>query len=157
MFALQGCGDSNRQRQVTKTVAQIKARSPAPIKPLPVIKPLGKATYHAHNLRDPFSRPQLQNTTRQQRPDLERPKEALEAFPLDALKMVGTIKQNGKIWALIKAPDGAVHPVAVGNYLGKHFGRITKTTATETELTESIQMEGKWQKRKTTLTMNDEQ
>lgn len=156
MCILQGCGKSDRHQQVAKIVAQIKARPPTPIKALPVIKPLKTVTYQAHGLRDPFLRPQQKKSAQLQRPDLNRTKELLETFPLDGLKMVGTIRQNSKIWALIEAPDGAIHPVAVGNYLGQHFGKITKITSTKTKLTESIQLGGEWQKRTTTLTMKNE-
>ncbi len=55
-------------------------------------------------------------------PDLNRPKEALEEFPLESLKMVGYLYQNKVGWAVIRATDNKLYRVKAGNYIGLNYG-----------------------------------
>ena len=64
------------------------------------------------------------STTSGLKPDLNRPKEPLEAFPLESLKMVGVLQQKNTNFALIKADTG-LYRVKVGNYMGQNFGIVT--------------------------------
>lgn len=57
-----------------------------------------------------------------------RPKQYLEDFPLDSLKMVGTLTDHGKTYALIQTPDGLIHWATSGNYIGEHGGKILEIT-----------------------------
>jgi type IV pilus assembly protein PilP len=72
------------------------------------------------------------------RPNLQRPREYLERFELDTLVMVGTFSKEASDWALIKDPDGVVHRVAVGNYLGKNHGKVNGISSDEVLLSEFI-------------------
>jgi len=153
MMGLVGCNGKNRQQRITDVVAKIKAKPAGEIEPFPPIKPLAQETYTAKHLRNPFMRTRQAKKGGQQ-PDLARPKEPLEEFPLDSLKMVGTITQNNKVWALVVAPDGTVYPVTLGNRIGQHFGKIVKIRADQLELLESLQIGGEWQKRKAILSMS---
>ena len=72
------------------------------------------------------------------RPDVNRPNEPLEEFPLDALRMVGTITMQQRAFALIRAPDAVVHRVSVGDHLGQNYGKITGISETEVVLMEII-------------------
>lgn len=136
--ALAGCarGDGDLRAKVD----EIKARPGAALKPLPVLKTFESFTYAAQQLRDPFS----PSVTREDlaagsaRPDLNRPKEALEAFPLDSLDMVGTIGAAADMVALVKDPSGLVHQVKGGNHLGQNFGRILAVSETGIELVELV-------------------
>ncbi len=65
------------------------------------------------------------------RPDSKRNREFLEAFALDTLKMVGTMRISGQYYGLVRASDGLVHRVLPGNYLGQNEGRITTHRALE--------------------------
>jgi len=71
-------------------------------------------------------------------PDRERPKEALEEFPLENLKMVGYLFQNKIGYAVIRAPDGKLHRVKAGNYIGTNFGLISEVTETEAIVKERV-------------------
>jgi len=156
LIGLAGCnGRSSGSQHAKKVIAEIKASPTQPVEPLPVIKPVSKVTYQAHHLRNPFTRPQQAKKVGQH-PDMQRSKEPLELFPLDSLKMAGTIVQDNKVWALVIAPDGAVYPVTLGNRIGKHFGKIVKIMPDEIELMESVQVGGEWQKHKATLGMSKE-
>ena len=72
------------------------------------------------------------------RPDLQRPREYLERFELDTLEMVGTFNKESSEWALIKDPDGTIHRVSVGNYIGMNHGKVSSITNDEVNLSEFI-------------------
>lgn len=55
----------------------------------------------------------------------QRPKEELEAFELDSLRMMGIMQDAETLWAIVVDPAGTVHRVEVGNYLGRNTGKVT--------------------------------
>ena len=118
-----------------------KDRKPR-VEPLPRIKPHETFTYTATQLTDPFSKSNLvRNPPTQAQgnaPDLNRRKEPLEQYPLDSLRMVGTLSKDDTAWAVIRAPDGTVHRAQSGNYLGKNYGKILKVTSNKLFITEII-------------------
>lgn len=154
---LVGCGD--RMQDLKQYVAQTKALRGGAIPPLPQIKPMETFTYDDVNLRSPFV-PLLQNfanagigaSTSGLHPDANRPREYLEQFPLDSLKMMGTITLNGVMYALIRDGDGVVHRVTVGNYMGQNFGKIIKIGQAGLILREIVpDGQGGWAERMTTV------
>ena len=58
------------------------------------------------------------------KPDPNRVKEFLEQFTFDSLRMVGTLEREETNWILVKDPEGGVHRVKVGNFLGRNHGKI---------------------------------
>ncbi|MDO9191372.1 MAG: pilus assembly protein PilP, partial [Undibacterium sp.] len=85
------------------------------------------------------------------RPDMERRREVLEAFPLDTLKMVGVIEKANVRQALVQV-DKTIYQAKLGNYVGQNFGVITKITDAEIEIKEIVQdAAGEWTERKATL------
>lgn len=140
--ALAGCaGDMS---DLHEWVEEIKRRPAVRIAPLPQVKPYETFVYTAHEERAPFTpsaavRPQVDDLTGDGvRPDADRNREYLEEFPLDTLRMVGTVQMAGETYALIRDPQGAVHRVRVGNYLGQNHGRITGISEVEIEMVEII-------------------
>ena len=127
-------------------VAKVKSQQTSRIDPLPEFKPYESFAYQAADLRDPFTEPAFshpQAATPQVsnngiKPDFDRPTEPLEEFPLDSLRMVGTLEQNDENWALINDTDGTIHRVQPGNYAGQNHGKITRVTEFEVELTEIV-------------------
>ena len=88
------------------------------------------------------------------RPDTLRPREELENFELDSLRMVGTVRQEGVVWALLNAKDGTIHRVRVGNYLGKNYGKIVNILDNQIELVEIFaDSSGAWRERKAAVGM----
>ena len=84
-------------------------------------------------------------------PELSRRKEPLEAMPLDAVAMVGSLTKAGRPTALVRV-DNLVYQVRVGNYLGQNFGRITAVTEASVVLREIVQdAAGEWTERPATL------
>lgn len=87
--------------------------------------------------------------------EMKRRKEPLEAYPLDAMNMVGTVVRQHLPHALLKV-DGLLHYVKVGDYLGQNFGRITRITETEVDLREIVQdASGEWIERTSTLQLQE--
>jgi type IV pilus assembly protein PilP len=80
----------------------------------------------------------------------------LEAFPLDSLRFVGHLEQEGRVWAVITAPDSLVYRVEEGNYLGQNFGRISLINESQIEIKEIIPDGlGGWTERDATLTLEE--
>ena len=90
---LAGCAQDTQQ--VEAWVAEVRARPAQPLDPLPPLQTFPAYEYSSQGLRDPFAAPQNSREAAGPRPDPNRRKEALEAFPLDALRMVGTYHQFG--------------------------------------------------------------
>jgi len=138
LLALGGC--SNDMDELRQQVAEIKSRPGERIEPLPEIKPYEAFTYNAANLRSPFvpSAPARSDMASGVRPDVKRPREFLEQFPLDAMRMVGTLQLQGRNYALVQGKDGLVHRVLPGNYIGQNDGRIVSITNTKISIIEIV-------------------
>ena len=125
---LVACGN-NDMSDLEQYVASVKARPAGIVEPIPELRPYRSFQYPEHD-KDPFDSTDLQP---KKTPvfkqgvtiDHNRKPEFLENFPLDSFTMVGTVKQKGIKWGLVKIPDGTVHRVKVGNYMGQNYGKIT--------------------------------
>jgi type IV pilus assembly protein PilP len=128
------------------------------VKPLPEVKPYTALPYNADgSLVDPFRARKASNKSSALQPDLNRPKEPMEAYPLESLKYVGMLSRSKLTYALLKTPDNNVQQVKVGNYIGQNFGRITKITDSEVMLNEIVQDElsGDWIERVSNLPLQE--
>jgi type IV pilus assembly protein PilP len=131
-FAITGCSDGAELNKLDAKLAEIKARPRGRIEPPPEFNPIATFSYAAHQLRSPFNKPVDEEPIevpegKQVEPDFTRPKDYLERFTLDSLRMVGTITKPGQeLEALIRDPSDSVHRVKVGSYLGKNFGRVVE-------------------------------
>lgn len=131
------------------------------IEPLPEIRPYEAFAYAASDLVDPFSPANLRPQTAQSklsgpRPDMNRRKEPLEDYPLDSLKMVGTLSKGKQAWGIIQTTDGAVYRVQKGNHLGQNFGRITRVTDDKIDIVELIQgAMGEWVEREASIAVQE--
>ena len=131
---------------------------PRKIDPLPAVKPFEPFTYEGFDLADPFRPRKI--TSREGAgglaPDLNRRKEPLEAFPLEQLKMVGTLQQGKDMYAIVRA-DKTLYRVRKGNYMGQNFGLITDVTDAEIKLKEIVQdSAGDWAERQSVLPLLEE-
>lgn len=89
-------------------------------------------------------------------PELARRRQPLEAFPLDAMTMVGSLDRGGELVALVRV-DRLLYQVRPGNYLGQNFGRVTRITETEVVLREIVQdAAGEWIERPGALQLVEE-
>ena len=150
-----GCAPSDDPQ---RWVAQEKAKKGAPLQPLPVIKTFETFTYADQDLRDPFgpSAAEQSVATSGPRPDQNRPKQPLEMFALDSLKMVGTIGIGATIEGLIKDPEGVIHRVHINNYMGQNNGKITTVAEDHIDLVELIPNgSGGWMKRQASVALGE--
>jgi len=145
-------------------VNEVKARKAAPVQPIPEAKPYRKFEYHDVGLRDPFDSSVISSAVADTRhpvnqglsPDQNRTPEYLESFPLDTLRMVGTLEQNQTLWALIKTPDSTIQRVTLGNHMGQNFGEIKGISQSAVKLTEIVPDGfGGWRKKEASVAMSE--
>lgn len=138
LLCLSGC--SGDMDELAQKVAEIKSRPGERIEPLPEIKPYETYAYNASSLRSPFvpSAPAGSDVASAIRPDVKRPREFLEQFPIDSLKMVGTLALQGKNYGLVQGKDGLVHRVLPGSHMGQNDGRIVGITPTKISVIEIV-------------------
>jgi len=164
---LGGCADENPTADLQQYVQETQARQRPHIEPFPEIKPYKTFLYGAKldEYRNPFAPADETGSAQQKvvlanlgagpRPDPNRRKEALEQFPLDALRMQGTLVQGGENWGIVQAPDGSVHRVQVDNYVGQNDGRILGITEDSIDLVELVPDGANgWQKREASMALN---
>ena len=90
------------------------------------------------------------------RPDLDRPREPLEAWPMEQLSMVGTLDVDGARSALILTPEQEVQRVRVGNHMGSNFGRITRIGDTQIDMVEIVPNgQGGWIERSRAMALKE--
>ena len=131
------------------------------IPPLPEVKPYEPYTYSAFDLIDPFQPRKIEPPRSAGgggiAPDLNRVREPLEAYPLESLRMVGTLEQKKQMYALVRAPDNTLFRVRSGNYLGQNFGRIVGISEAAIKLKEIVQDgDGNWEEKDQTLLLQEE-
>lgn len=139
-----------------------------PIDPLPQLKPHEVFEYNANGSRDPFSNDleavddnsiaELSSFDEDGKgPDLSRRKEFLESYPLDSLLMVGTYEQDGNYWGLVEDPEGTIHFVSVGHFLGHNHGEVSEIYENEIKIIEWLNDGlGAWREREAAMALKDE-
>jgi type IV pilus assembly protein PilP len=163
MALLTGCGNDDFS-DLNRYFSEVKARPKEPIKPLPEIKVVEPFLFKPEGLRDPF-RPLEQPEQVEGadvsagsgiKPDTTRRKEELEAFPLDGLRMVGTVNIKSSLWGLVKASDGTIYRVKVGNYMGKNYGKIIRIVSDKIELMEIVpDKPGTWREQPASIALTE--
>jgi type IV pilus assembly protein PilP len=157
-LALGGCGDDGLD-EVREFVKTAHADKKPRVEPLPEIKTQETVAYTATDLPDPFAAFNLKAQMAKgggsgPRPDPNRRKEPLEDYPLDSLKMVGTLARGKQYFAILQAPDGTVHRAKVGDHMGQNFGMITKISEEKISLIELVQGAlGDWTERETSVAL----
>jgi len=127
------------------------------VEPLPQVQPYVPLQFNVDGtISDPF-RPRKVVSSGTFQPNLSRPKEPLEAFPLENLKYVGALTKNKSTFALIKTPDNTLQQVKIGNYLGTNYGLVTSINDSEVTLKEIVQDElsGDWVERISSLSLQE--
>ncbi len=141
------CGNDDFS-DLEKKIADIKAKPKKQIDPLPEPKIVEPFSFEiGGGARDPFQ-PVLpvnevadvvtETANASIHPDPNRPKEDLELYPLDTLKMRGTLKKDETLWVLVESKDGTVHRVKTGNYMGTSDGKIIEISENEIKLMEIV-------------------
>jgi len=157
-LVLGGC--SSELEELKSFVRDSEKGLPRRIDPLPAVKPFEPFAYEGFDLPDPFKprklTPPKEGAGGGIAPDLNRRKEPLEAFPLEQLKMVGTLSQGKDTYAIVRA-DKTLYRVKKGNYMGQNFGLISDVTESEIKLKEIVQdSAGDWAERQSVLPLLEE-
>lgn len=161
ILTLAGCSDSDLA-SLEGQLNVLQSRPSGQIAPLPEAPAYQPVTYDQAAGRSPFAaqRPEAEEERdpgTQLVPDLQRSKEPLEAYALDALVLVGTLRIDGRISALIRDPDGEVHRVYADEHLGTDFGRITRIDERSLRFLEIVPNgQGGWIERSGNLALNDD-
>jgi type IV pilus assembly protein PilP len=145
---LSACGDSD-VKEVKQWMADVDRSTKVAIQPLSEPKNFVPFAYGAKDAVDPYSPNKLlvelaklsDQSTNPLKPDLNRRKELLEAYPLDTMHMVGIIQKNGVNYALVQI-NGAVYQVVNGQRIGQNFGIVTGVTEDTINIKEVLQDAG---------------
>jgi type IV pilus assembly protein PilP len=160
-LGLSGCvnDDVSDLEQYAQTV---KAKPKGTIPLLPEIKVVEPFLFNPDGLRNPFQpverieQDDLPGVASGSgiRPDSSRRKEELEAYSLDALRMVGTVMMGKGKWALIKASDGTIHRIQKGNHMGRNYGEIIQILDNRIELMEIVpDKPGSWREQQASIVL----
>jgi type IV pilus assembly protein PilP len=162
LTVLAGCGDGGLQ-EVKEWMREVRSQTPVSVPKISEPKKFVPFSYSGKDEFDPYNPAKLSaalakmqvNSGSGLKPDLERRKEPLESYPLDSIKMVGTLEKPGLSYALLQV-DKVVFQAKVGNYIGQNFGMITRITDTEVEIKEIVRdPSGEWTERKAKLELQE--
>jgi type IV pilus assembly protein PilP len=156
-MGIAGCGGDSHT-DLRQFVKESENLPHGQIPPLPEVKPYEPAIYTAFDTIDPFKPRKIEPPRSSgDGPDLNRRREPLEAFPLESLRMVGTLEQKKEIYAIVKTPDNSIFRVRQGNYMGQNFGRIVAITEANIKLREIHQGSGgNWEEKEQVLLLQEE-
>jgi type IV pilus assembly protein PilP len=156
---LHGC-DADDHNDLKRELTQLSKELRGRVDPLPVVTPYEPAAYEVAEQPDPFAPARIELAIRgagaaanRLKPDLSRPRQPLEVYPLESLQLVGVWRKGKDVYALIKA-DALIHPVKTGSYLGNNFGMVVGIRDNEVLLRELVQdAAGDWTERRAELKM----
>lgn len=155
LAALTGC--TGYGSDLDQWIEETKNKPARQLDPIPPAPEFDRFTYQAHHLRDPFRAfvADPSSVSQGPRPDPDRPREPLEDYPLDSLRMVGTIGEGASRQGLVMDPSGITHRVLVGRYLGSHDGRVVGVSADRIEIVElTPNGQGGWEEAPTGLSLS---
>lgn len=160
---LSACSGQSGFKDLEEYVTRVKSGPPGRMEPVPDFKAYETYAYSVFGARDPFEplREEAPVTAKASTstlvPNARRNREALEKFPLDTLHFAGHLQQGDKQWAIVTSPDGLVHRVQEGNYLGQNFGKIVAVSETQLQIVEVVSdATGGWVERPAALSLNQE-
>ncbi|MCU4675834.1 pilus assembly protein PilP [Catenovulum sp. 2E275] len=138
-----GCGKDLTDLQAF--TQQVQANAQTDIEPILTVKEFTSFEYSVEQMRSPFVKPQPEMLTQTKQadlnclqPDFNRDKQALEKYPLDTIKMRGTLGEKGKLYALASVAGGQLYRVKQGDYIGLFHGRVEQITPEYIKLRELI-------------------
>lgn len=158
---LAGC--EGEQQELQEWMDQQKREVRPNVQPLAAPKKFDPVPYANTQQVDPFNPQKLSVALKLEAKqpssllaaEINRRREPLEAYPLDAMSMVGSLNKAGRPMALLRV-DNLLYQVKAGDYLGQNYGRILRITETEVVLREVVQdAAGEWIERNATLQLQE--
>ena len=165
LIALAACSSSTDD-ELRQWMSEQKSQTRPKVNPIAEPKQFKPETYSQVTEIEPFNNQKLTQALRRDStqtesnaaliaPELARRKEALEAYPLDAMALVGSLTKAGQPVGLVRV-DKLLYQVRPGNYLGQNYGRVMKISETEITLREIVQdTVGEWIERTATLQLQE--
>lgn len=158
---LSACGAE--QEELSAWMEQQRREVKPNVTPLTPPKKFSPQGYTALNGVEPFSPQKLTVALKQEArqpnsllaAEINRRKEPLEAYPLDSMRMVGSVTKSGRPYALLRV-DNLLYQVKQGDYIGQNYGKITKISETDVSLREIVQdAAGEWIERASALQLQE--
>lgn len=156
-LTLLGCSVDNNEDLET-FISTAGNDLPIRVKPLPEVKSYTSFDYNMDGtLSDPFRSRKVANKSGHLQPNMNRPRELLENYPLESLKYVGILEKSKLTYGLLKTPDNGVQQVKVGHYVGQNFGIVSEIKDSEIVLKEIVQDEtsGDWVERVAVIALQE--
>ncbi len=160
LLCLAGCSFTE-QDDLEQWMQQAGSGLHGQVEPLPQIEPYKPYQYRGQDLNQPFDTTRLQlarKSTSSNLPDTGRPREILENYELDKLKLVGTMLLKQERIGLVQTPEGGIYRVRVGSFVGPNYGMVRAISETEIKLEETVEdVNGEWVKQENNLYLLQEQ
>jgi type IV pilus assembly protein PilP len=155
-----GCSGNGDFQDIKAFMDEVDARGKGQIEPLPEFLAYQAFAYGAGNMRSPFEPPVVvkpvdpNKKTASVKPDLNRVKQFLEQFNVGQIAMVGTLSQGARLFGLVRDPNGGVHRIQMGDYMGMDHGKILAIDENRIELLEIVSDgTGGWVERERTVNL----
>lgn len=159
---LNACSD-NGVPELRQWMTQVRQETHESVRKVDRPKQFSPFAYESKDVLDPFDPKKLAaafaklkgNAANALKPDLDRRREPLEAYPLDVMKMVGTLQRPGLSTALLQI-DKMIYQVKMGNYVGQNLGMVIGISDAEVEIKEVVQdATGDWVERRAKLALQE--
>lgn len=131
---LSGCGGEQHQ-ELRTWMRQEEQGMRGRVDPLPKVLPYEPVTYDVGGALDPFSPIKAKvegGRGGANLPDTNRPREPLEDFPLETIKLVGIFQDKSRLVGQVLA-NSRGYQVKVGSYVGQNFGRVVRIVTAKNE------------------------
>jgi len=165
VVVLAGCAGA-QDDELQRWLADQRNQTRPKVVPLAEPKVFKPESYSLLGAVEPFSRERLTLALREDAaqpsangalvaPELARRKQALEAYPLDSMTLVGSMVRAGRPVALVRV-NNLLYQVRPGDYLGLNYGRVMRISETEVALREIVQdAVGEWIERTASLQLQE--
>jgi len=147
-----GCNIEKNKKDLEDFLLEVNSKSIEKQLLAPTMPEYRLEKYRGKEIRDPFlpvvnTNIEVKKVYSGPKPDTDRVREKLETIPLDAIELVGFIKEEGHFWSIVKDPEKILHRVKIGHYMGQNYGKIIQTNETSLKLKELIPDGEGWQER----------
>lgn len=150
ILLLTACSENHQPSGSKQSIQQLHLQAIKPLAAAPELHPFIIVAYQISVGRNPFQMPSFQSASGKA-PDMAREKTALERFAISDLRMVGILASKHKRWALIKAPDGRLYKLAVGEYIGQDYGKVIGVDDNKLRIEQSVIDDNHWQQHQVVL------